>query len=204
MPPTSREASAVFNRWRLFAHCLVAILVLLDLALLGTLRAGPVLALPAFGRADRTDAAATKTRIAALFSTLDAKGLSAALALLEQEAATDSVVLREGHQLAHALGRNAVAARGGDASVIRECRPGLASGCYHGVVEASVRAHGRIDISELKKMCIAAGSDDRPGPRYECVHGLGHGTLAALGYDVDAALRQCDALGPGFDGWCHT
>jgi len=202
--PHRHEAPATFNRRRLLAFCLIVVLVFVDLALLGTTRPKPgVPVLPASSRAGGKRPAAADARTSLLFSTLDAEGLGSALILLEREAATDSVVLREGHQLAHALGRRAAVAHGGDASVIRECRPSFGSGCYHGVVEASVRAGGGIDMSALKKVCLAAGSDDRPGPRYECAHGLGHGTLGALGYDVGATLRQCDALGAGLDDWCH-
>jgi hypothetical protein len=142
--------------------------------------------------------------VAAAFGALQREGLGASLDVLEHAAAEDSAVLRDGHQLAHALGRQAVAARGGDASVISECRPSFASGCYHGVVEGSLKARGHLDMGVLKRMCAAAGSDERPGPVYECVHGLGHGVLGAVGFDLGAALHYCDALGSGFDAWCHS
>jgi hypothetical protein len=139
------------------------------------------------------------------FDVLRRQGLAASLDALEREAERDSAVMRDAHQVAHALGRQAVADRGGDASVVRECSPRFASGCYHGVVEASLRARGRIDMAELERMCAGAGSPDQPGPVYECVHGLGHGVLGGVGMDVPLALRDCDALSqPRFRASCHS
>jgi len=141
--------------------------------------------------------------VAAAFDTLRHGGrLAGALNLLERAAATDSAVLRDGHQLAHALGRLAVVESHGDASVVSQCRPDFASGCYHGVVEAFVQARGRVDMGELEQMCAAAGGDDAPGPVHECVHGLGHGVFGAVG-DLGTTLQHCDALKPDLDAWCR-
>jgi hypothetical protein len=129
-----------------------------------------------------------------VFAVLEARGLSAALDSLERRATHDSVVLRNGHQLAHALGREALTRSGGDPSVLGQCRPVFASGCYHGVVEALLQLRGRIDMTELQRMCAAAGGTGARGPVHECVHGLGHGVLGATGQDIDATLRYCDAL----------
>ena len=132
-------------------------------------------------------------------------GLAAALDSLERRAAGDSVLLRNGHQMAHALGRQAVAEHGGDASIIRQCRPVFASGCYHGVVEASLHAAGRIDMSGLERLCTGVEGPEGPGPAFECIHGLGHGVLGAVGYDLGAALRDCDALStPRHATSCHS
>jgi len=133
------------------------------------------------------------------------QGLAAALDSLERVADRDSAVMRGAHQTAHALGREAVARSGGDASVIRQCSPRFASGCYHGVVEASLRARGRIDMAELERMCAGAGGADQPGPVYECLHGLGHGVLGGAGMDLPRALGDCDALSqPQFQESCHS
>jgi hypothetical protein len=112
--------------------------------------------------------------VANVFGALEREGLAAALDSLMSAAAADTVLLRGGHQLAHRLARQAVARADNDARVISECRPIFASGCYHGVVEAFVQARGKIDTPELERMCASAGSQERPGPVYECVHGLGH------------------------------
>jgi len=139
-----------------------------------------------------------------VFAVLHASGLGAALDSLERQAARDSLVLRNGHQLAHALGREALASSGGDPAILGQCRPVFASGCYHGVVEALLQLRGRVDMAELQRMCAAAGGTGARGPVHECIHGLGHGVLGALGLDLDATLRDCDALaGPTFVVACR-
>jgi hypothetical protein len=70
------------------------------------------------------------------------------------------------------------------------------------VVEAFVQARGRVDMTELEHLCAGAGNGEGPGPLHECVHGLGHGVLGAVG-DVEAALHHCDALEPDLDAWCR-
>jgi hypothetical protein len=132
-------------------------------------------------------------------------GLGAALDSLERRSARDSAVLRDGHQMAHALGRDAVAMHGGEASIIRECRPSFASGCYHGVVEAAVRHEGRIDMAQLERLCVSMDGPAGPGPGFECIHGLGHGVLGAADRDLAATLRYCDALStPRRAASCHS
>lgn len=139
----------------------------------------------------------------AAFRALDREGLAAALDTLERLAALDSLVLRNAHQIAHALGRQALALEGNDPRVLNQCRPIFASGCYHGVVEGYLHARGRIDMAELERMC-RAGAAREPGTAYECVHGLGHGVLGAVALDAPAALGYCDSLStPGFRSACH-
>jgi hypothetical protein len=145
------------------------------------------------------------TTLRSMEAVLRRDGLGAALDSLEQRAARDSAVLRDGHQIAHALGRDAVAQHGGDASIIRECRPSFASGCYHGVVEAAVRHEGRIDMAQLERLCISMNESGGPGPGFECLHGLGHGVLGAVDRDLATTLRQCDSLStPRRAASCHS
>ncbi len=139
------------------------------------------------------------------FAVLHRQGLAAALDTLERAAERDSAVMRDAHQTAHALGRQAVVDQRGDASVIRQCSPRFASGCYHGVVEASLRARGRVDMADLERMCVGAGGADQPAPVYECLHGLGHGVLGGVGMDLPLALKDCDRLTkPHFRESCHS
>jgi len=189
---------------------LIGLLLFTDGALVGALSSLRLTRgrAPAAGREHRatdwTRPTPSDLRVAAAFGALQRDGLAAALDALERAAAEDSMVLRGGHQLAHALGRMAVAANGGDASVIRQCRPDFASGCFHGVVEASVQARGRVDMAELEGMCLGAGAEDRPGAIHECMHGLGHGVLGATGFDLQGALHDCDGLTSGFASWCYS
>jgi hypothetical protein len=138
-----------------------------------------------------------------VFRTLERSGLSAALDTLERLVARDSSVLRDAHQLAHALGRQAFTETGNDPGVIGQCRPDFASGCYHGVVEAYLHVRGSIDMAYLERMCRDAAKAS-PGTAYECMHGLGHGVLGAVNLDVPAALSYCDSLStPMFRSSCH-
>jgi hypothetical protein len=62
------------------------------------------------------------------------------------------------------------------------------------VVEASLKLRGRVDMPELQRMCAGPGGVRPPGAAHECVHGLGHGVLGAVGMDIMTALRHCDEL----------
>jgi len=151
-----------------------------------------------------SEVGAQDPRVAGVFTTLQERGLSAALDSLERKAAADSLVLRAGHQLAHALGRHAFSAMPGGLGVIAQCRAVFASGCYHGVVEAALAVRDRIDVAELEGMCAAAGNAGSLRAVYECMHGLGHGLLAAVELDVPKALQYCDSLSsPRFSTACH-
>jgi hypothetical protein len=121
-------------------------------------------------------------------------GLGAALDSLERLAQRDSLVLRSGHQLAHALGSQAFAQAGNSDTVIAHCRPDFGSGCYHGVVEAALHHDHRVAMDELEHMCGAADPRANQGALFECVHGVGHGVLGAVGGDVSRALLYCDEL----------
>lgn len=136
----------------------------------------------------------TQATAARLLEVMNRDGLSASLDTLRWMAARDSLVLRDAHQLAHALGRQALRQARGSPAVLAQCRPVFAAGCYHGVVEAYLDQSRRIDMTELERMCAAAGSEQNPAPVYECTHGLGHGILGALGLDLPRTLRLCDSL----------
>jgi hypothetical protein len=142
--------------------------------------------------------------VASLRSALARDGLGAALESLQAAAGRDSTILRDAHQLAHDLGRLAIA-EAGNASVIRQCSPVFSSGCYHGVVESYVQSRHRVDMVGLERTCTAAGDADNPGPIAECIHGLGHGVLGALSLDLDRTLHHCDALStPDRRGGCYS
>ena len=149
--------------------------------------------------------AGTDTVFRSMEAVLRRQGLAAALDSLALRAERDSALIREGHQMAHALGREAVTYHSGDATVIRECSPVFASGCYHGVVEASIHTAGRIDMPRLEQLCVGMNATGRPGPGFECIHGLGHGILGAVGYDLEATLHYCDALSvASLAASCHS
>ena len=154
---------------------------------------------------DSTGGVKSDTMLESIRAILRREGLAAALDSLAVRAARDTTLHRDGHQMAHVLGREAAIDYTGDVTIIRECRPVFASGCYHGVVEASLQVAGRIDIPELERLCTVVEGSGGPGPKFECVHGLGHGILGARAYDLEAALKDCDALStPRLAGSCHA
>jgi len=141
-----------------------------------------------------TEITADDPRVAGVFRTLHDRGLAPALDSLDRQATRDSLVLRAGHQLAHALGRQAFASNGGSDTVIAQCSPAFGSGCYHGVVEASLAGRHRVDMAGLERMCSRSDDSSHVGSLFECVHGVGHGVLGALAGDAGQALQACDAL----------
>lgn len=209
-PPGEGASGTPSGRRRQWLLGLIAFLLFTDGVLVGALLrlrltgARATAAGHEHGAIDWTSPTPSDLRVAIAFGALQRDGLAAALDALERAAAEDSTVLRGAHQLAHALGRTAVAANGGDASVIRQCRPDFASGCFHGVVEAAVQVRGRVDMPELERMCLGAGTEERPGPVQECIHGLGHGVLGVTGFDLDAALHDCDGLSRSHAGPCYS
>ncbi|HYH82348.1 MAG TPA: hypothetical protein VEX86_21330, partial [Longimicrobium sp.] len=98
-----------------------------------------------------------------------------------------------GHQVAHAVGRFAVAQRGYDAAVFAECRPTFLSGCYHGVLEGWLAGHPNADAASLRGLCSSAAMAALPPYAFrECAHGLGHGLTAMREHNLFAALPDCD------------
>ncbi|HEY6826949.1 MAG TPA: hypothetical protein VI259_08825, partial [Gemmatimonadaceae bacterium] len=73
--------------------------------------------------------------IAAVFLTARDRGIGAAMDSLQAIAKNDSTYWTEGHMIAHALGRYAIAANKHDPAVLSQCRPTFQAGCYHGVLE---------------------------------------------------------------------
>jgi hypothetical protein len=177
----------------------IALLLVLDSALL----VGWVVHRQTPAHAERWEIDPSDPRVVRVFSALGRDGLPGALDSLERSASRDSAVLRGAHQLAHALGRQAVLKSGGDPALLIQCRPIFASGCYHGVIEALLGLRKQVDTTELRHLCATAGRSERPGAVYECAHGLGHGVLSAVDLDPDEALGYCDTLGRPLASACH-
>jgi len=60
-------------------------------------------------------------------------------------------------------------------------------GCYHEVIGRIVVSEGMGRSAALLRTC------EEYGAREDCVHALGHGVLAASGYDEESLLRALDA-----------
>jgi len=133
--------------------------------------------------------------VAAVFVTARDRGVRAAMDSLQEIAKHDSSYWTEGHVIAHALGRYAIAANRNDPSVLSQCRPTFQAGCYHGVLEGYMSANPHIAASKASALCtgLLVGNPSRYGAT-ECAHGLGHGFAEGLGYDLTQSLHGCDSF----------
>ena len=145
---------------------------------------------------DWTNVTSRDLNIAAVFLTARDLGVHKALDSLEALAAHDPALRGQGHTLAHALGRYTIAQHKNDLSVIAECREIFEAGCYHGVLEGYLATQKSVDSPTVASICSPV---ERSSPirlrALECSHGLGHGLLARLAYDLGGALKACDYLG---------
>jgi hypothetical protein len=143
--------------------------------------------------------------LASVFIAARNSGVGAALDTLQAVAARDSSIFAEGHALAHGIGRFVMARNRANPSVLAQCRPVFEAGCYHGVLEGYLASVSTVDAAKLTSMCgslLRVGGS--PLPAHECAHGLGHGLLERLSYDLGAALSACDAFGSeSLRGECH-
>lgn len=161
-------------------------------------------ALPACGRgappaqaaaADTVPFAEADPRARPLFGLVRERGgVRAALDSLDALLARDPGMRGGTHQIAHALGRRAVAERG-DLSVLDECTPQFQSGCIHGALEGYFQNGAQAGSASVREICRPSAAPGRPGyEALECWHGLGHGLMVQFAGDFHRALPLCDAL----------
>lgn len=132
--------------------------------------------------------------IASVFLLARGGSVGAALDSLERLAERDGELRAQGHPLAHALGRYAMARRG-DLAVLGECTPSFQSGCFHGALEGYFLQGGTIDRASAGRICASRAAQGTRGfELLECWHGLGHGLMVHYDGDFRRALPICDAL----------
>ncbi len=131
--------------------------------------------------------------IASVFLVARDLGVRPALDSLSVLARGDQHLDLQGHQIAHVLGRYAVAQRNYDVAVFAECRPTFLSGCYHGVLEGWLAGRPNADAAALRGLCSQPAMAQLPPYAFrECAHGLGHGLAGMHKHDLFAALPGCD------------
>ncbi|MFZ2886838.1 MAG: hypothetical protein WA021_03395 [Minisyncoccia bacterium] len=91
--------------------------------------------------------------------------------------------VNEKHKEAHAFGAALFASEG--AGGLSVCDSRFSFGCFHEFLGTAIPALGIGSIHELNDACYA----DLTESPLSCQHGIGHGVLAAYGYD-DVALRD--------------
>ncbi|MGH7773182.1 MAG: hypothetical protein ACREQA_13225 [Candidatus Binatia bacterium] len=123
----------------------------------------------------------------ALFSYVKKFGLNQTIARLHELAP----LYGDCHQPAHQAGRLAYKVHSTEAfrSVTSECH----AGGFHGAIEAYFSEHGTKNLS--KDVKVICRSELNKFYTHQCIHGIGHGLMAAANYELFVALKNCDLLG---------
>lgn len=107
----------------------------------------------------------------------------------------ESLTYEDRHVKAHAFGSALFSQEG--ASGISVCDQRFSFGCFHQFLGDAISTLGLESIPSLNQACF----DTLSTSPLSCQHGIGHGALAAIGYD-DASLQRaldiCESL-PGSD-----
>jgi hypothetical protein len=103
------------------------------------------------------------------------------------------------HPMAHALGREAFERAGDAPAVLVECPYGLASGCFHGTLEAYLASRStELTGQDIRDLCQRVANERGSFGHFQCLHGLGHGVMIFSDHEIQPALDLCDELG---DWW---
>lgn len=125
-----------------------------------------------------------------LEAVMGAHGSLYAFDLLEEMSNTDATMKRADHPVAHDLGAVALHTYGTIGETLATCSHKVFQGCFHGALQEYFR-HVPLEAESLEGIC----SKDAPSfDRYACNHGLGHGLLIAVDYDLERALDLCASI----------
>ncbi len=131
----------------------------------------------------------------------DEKALAQALKSMNIKTAMEKLVAEsqggsvfDCHQEAHHIGR--VGYQLFQKEAFRQCNASCHSGCYHGAMEKFLNEKGTTDLAKnIDEICKSFGTGFGV---FECLHGVGHGVLAYLDYDLPAAIQECRKLSDNF------
>jgi hypothetical protein len=132
-----------------------------------------------------------------LFHDLTVKhGPRAPIELFAKLLAADAVAEpSDGHHVAHHVGHHAAAALGLSAEVYALCPATFNYGCQHGLFQYAL-GEGRGGIDAAARICQDLENDPTASikDRAYCYHGLGHGVMGHLDFDLLKSLDACDRL----------
>ncbi|MEA3190263.1 MAG: hypothetical protein QOD77_845 [Thermoplasmata archaeon] len=133
---------------------------------------------------------------------LAVRGSPEAFRLLAETTQADASLRPQDHQLAHDLGRASIDHYPNTTAALAVCPFNMASGCFHGVLEAHFGRQGPpAAAADVAGLCTPDGGWNR---QFQCLHGLGHGLTMVAGHDLPQALAWCDLLGDGgHQDSCH-
>jgi plastocyanin len=98
------------------------------------------------------------------------------------------------HQEAHNIGRMGYEIY--KEKAFGECNASCHSGCYHGAMEKFLNEQGTEKLAEnIDRICKSFPTSFSV---FECLHGVGHGVLAYVDYDLPEALKECQKLSDAF------
>lgn len=124
------------------------------------------------------------------------------LAEMESTRAVDEAFDASCHPVAHAIGRHTISAAGGSVpEAFSNCNDGCLNGCYHGVMErvfvpeGSASDHPTLENIQAKMPDVCASDQfDSQAVLFQCLHGLGHGVMYTLAYNLSTAIETCSLV----------
>jgi hypothetical protein len=124
-------------------------------------------------------------------------GAEVALGRFAAAIASDPVVERGCHRIAHTIGSATLARDEGDVGkAFSEGDSTCWSGFYHGILERALKGatEETVLVARIRALCqdVLAGEDTFTA--YQCVHGLGHGLMIRTGLDLPYSLDMCTKL----------
>lgn len=129
---------------------------------------------------------------ATLEKTLQGMSVKQAMTLLIEESEGGSVY--DCHQEAHNIGRMGYQIY--KEKAFGECNASCHSGCYHGAMEKFLNEQGTEKLAEnIDRICKSFPTSFSV---FECLHGVGHGVLAYVDYDLPESLKECQKLSDTF------
>lgn len=119
-------------------------------------------------------------------------GIKSLMEKLVEESAGGSKV--DCHQESHNIGR--VGYELYKQKAFQECNASCHSGCYHGAMESLLNEKGAANLAaNINEVCKLF---ETSFGKFECLHGVGHGVLAYLDYDMPQAIIECKKLEDSF------
>jgi hypothetical protein len=119
-------------------------------------------------------------------------GIKETMAKLIQESGGGSQY--DCHQEAHNIGR--IGYKIEKENAFRSCSFHCHSGCYHGAMESLLFEKGTANLA--KDITDVCSNFETSFGSFECLHGVGHGILAYLDYDMPQAIADCKKLPDSF------
>lgn len=101
------------------------------------------------------------------------------------------------HLLGHVVGDELYKQKGIDG--ITNCTQDFRNACSHSIVVGYFLKHGEAGLSRIAQTC--RGAPGGSGAYTMCFHGLGHGILAAVDYDLLRTITICEKTGTAIYGF---